>query len=188
MIFTSKSFIPKNGARRETTGINWLFICGIHISERKAEFWISVAVEVTCFEALVLPDLKLSALIFRQMSAKSENPLRQGSQTWKMNRYRMRRTLSSISGAGKRVSDMGGRNVGATFKSVKPRLWRNWGSSSDGEPIAEIHLANTLVTDHFIRCSLHEDGAVMNDVGPVDDVECFPHIVIRDQNAEAVHL
>ncbi len=38
--------------------------------------------------------------------------------------------------------------------------------------------------DHFLRVALHQDFAVVHDVGAIDDFEGFAHVMVGDQHAD----
>src|SRR5262245_24418836 len=59
------------------------------------------------------------------------------------------------------------------------------GAPSKRESLTEIEAANVRIGDDLGRKTMGEHFAGMDDVGPVDQAECFAHIVIRYQNADA---
>ena len=59
---------------------------------------------------------------------------------------------------------------------------------SEAEPLAEIDSADALVRDDLVGCPFHEDAALVEDVGAVDDLQRVAHIVIGDQDADAAIL
>ena len=64
----------------------------------------------------------------------------------------------------------------------------HWAMVLDAEALAEIDLAHDGVVHNFLWCAVHQNMAIMQDIGAVDDAEGFPHVVIGDQNAQATVL
>ena len=52
------------------------------------------------------------------------------------------------------------------------------------KPITKIDLADARMLNHLIWGALHQHGAIMNDIGSIDDIECFADIVVGDQKAD----
>src|SRR3546814_9904970 len=54
----------------------------------------------------------------------------------------------------------------------------------EGEPLAKVELADFFIRDQRRRASLEQHMAIIDDAGAVDDIERFPHIMIRDERSE----
>ena len=54
--------------------------------------------------------------------------------------------------------------------------------------LAEVNPAHTLMRDDVPGGALHHHLAVMHDVGAVDDLKRFAHIVLGDEHADAAIL
>ena len=82
--------------------------------------------------------------------------------------------------------------------SCAPRAWTRDGAgrrpaavsekSLESEAVAEIDAPDLVVRDDIGGRALHQHGALVDDAGAVDDVERLPHIVIREQHADAAVL
>ena len=79
---------------------------------------------------------------------------------------------------------LGGAYIGAEFGTVKLPLYR--GVELYAKPITKIDLADARMLYHLIWRALHQHGAIMNDIGPIDDIECFADIMVGDQNADSM--
>ena len=55
----------------------------------------------------------------------------------------------------------------------------------EAELVAEVDFANDLVGGDVLGRAFHEDGALMENVGAVNDAEGLAHVVIGDENADA---
>src|ERR1700722_15299111 len=56
------------------------------------------------------------------------------------------------------------------------------------EFLAEIDAAHILMRYHRLRLALHQNLAVVENIGPIDDLQRFPHVMVGDQHAEAAML
>ena len=56
---------------------------------------------------------------------------------------------------------------------------------SDAEILPQIDSAHGLVADDFIGRATHQHFAVVQDIGAVNDFQCFAHVVIGDQHPDA---
>ena len=58
----------------------------------------------------------------------------------------------------------------------------------DAEPLTEVYLPNTAVLNHFVRCTLHQKCAIVDNVCTINNIQCFANIVISDQNANSMRF
>ena len=42
--------------------------------------------------------------------------------------------------------------------------------------------------DDFRRRAFHQNGAIVEDIGAIDDIDRFPHVVVSDQHADIAGL
>src|SRR5690625_767690 len=61
-------------------------------------------------------------------------------------------------------------------------------SVSDPETLAEIDAAHIGVGDDLSGGAIHQNLAIMQDIGAVDDLERLAHIMVGDQHADAAVL
>ena len=62
------------------------------------------------------------------------------------------------------------------------------GMSADAEILAQIDATDHFIGNDFVGCAAHQDFAVVQDIGAVNDFERFAHVVIGDENADAATL
>src|SRR4051812_40453268 len=67
-------------------------------------------------------------------------------------------------------------------------MWRLRAWRLETEPFAEIDPAHALMRDDVARRTLHQHLPVMQDIGPVDDLQRLAHVVVGDQHADAAVL
>src|SRR5438093_7297630 len=53
------------------------------------------------------------------------------------------------------------------------------------ETLAEVDFPSPGVLRQLFRSALQQDPALVHDIGPVGDAKRFPHVVVRDQYAQA---
>src|SRR5262245_23054623 len=57
----------------------------------------------------------------------------------------------------------------------------------ESEVLTQVNLAHLRVGGELLGCARFEDGTVVDDVGPVRDLQGLPHVVVGDQDADS-HL
>ena len=78
----------------------------------------------------------------------------------------------------------GASDTGVECGAVKLSLFRVVGLYA--KSITKIDLADARMLHHLTWCALHQHGAIMNDIGPIDNIECFADIMVGDQNADSM--
>src|SRR5947209_221914 len=61
------------------------------------------------------------------------------------------------------------------------RWRRRLASRSEAELLAQVNPAHILVRNDFVRRTFHEHLAVVHDVGAIDDIQRFPHVMVGYQ-------
>ena len=56
----------------------------------------------------------------------------------------------------------------------------------DAKALAKIDLPNPAMLNHLIRRAFHQHGAIMNDVGTVNNIKRFANIMVGNQNADTM--
>src|SRR5688572_2162247 len=56
------------------------------------------------------------------------------------------------------------------------------------EVLAQIYSANTVIIDNLFGMARSEHRAFVDDVGAVADAERFPHVMVRNEHADAALL
>src|ERR1700730_6459531 len=71
-------------------------------------------------------------------------------------------------------------------QNCHPTKWQ--AHALKAETLAQIDAAHILMGHHFVRAALHQQLAIMHDVGAVDDLQRLANVVIGNQHAEAAIL
>src|SRR3982750_2397434 len=58
-------------------------------------------------------------------------------------------------------------------------------TSIEIERLAEVNSSNLRVGRETLRYALPKDLAFLDDIGAIGDLQCFPYVVIRDENADS---
>ena len=53
------------------------------------------------------------------------------------------------------------------------------------EIVAQVDTAHIFIFHHIIGRAWHQHLAIVQDIGAVNDFQCFPHVMVRDQNSDA---
>ena len=54
--------------------------------------------------------------------------------------------------------------------------------------MAQVNPPNIFVLNNFVRGTAHQNLSVMQDIGTVNNIQCFPHVMVCDQNTQAFIL
>lgn len=78
----------------------------------------------------------------------------------------------------------------ANITRIRRRGWpavndKQSGFSRNPEALTEIDAPDIFIAHHFIGCAGFYDGAVMQNIGAIDDLERFADIVIGDQHTDS---
>ena len=89
--------------------------------------------------------------------------------------------------AGRPITETDPMFRAAACVQPRPKAFDQGGPSaaarrSDLETFAQIDPADRLVLHDVLRRSRHQNLAVMQDVGPIDDSQSFPHIMVGYQD------
>ena len=60
--------------------------------------------------------------------------------------------------------------------------------SVHSEVVAQVNAPYIFVFDHLCGGPAHQDFAVVKDIGAIDDLQCFLHVMVSDQHANPAVL
>src|SRR5467141_3406960 len=84
--------------------------------------------------------------------------------------------------------DLAGRIVVQTGRNGNGGVVRGMRRPLQPEIFAEINASYVFIIDDLVGFAESEEQSVVDDVGVVANPECFPHVVVRDENADAAFL
>ena len=60
--------------------------------------------------------------------------------------------------------------------------------STHAEVLAKVDAPHHFIADDFVGSAALEDSAIVQNIGTIDNFECFPHVMVGDQNADSPRL